>query len=309
LTEGKKEEVPVRLLIVEDEDMLRETLAGIVRGDQAFKLVATATNADEAIVMADQFKPDVALVDVNVPGGGGVRATVGIRTASPLTRVLAVSPFTDPDAVSQMLQAGALGYFLKGTAPKDLLAGLRRAAEGVLPTLTGELTRDGETAPLNEQEAEERWRSRWLHRGDHIRRIIEGDRLSSVYQPILALRNRDIAGAEALARFGQDSPNSPARWFTEADDADLLPELELEAIRRALSAVDLLPPTAFLSVNLSPRTILTGAVEGLLTDELRGRLVVEVADHAPVPDYAAFARAMAPLRAAGTRLAVACASC
>ena len=151
---------------------------------------------------------------------------------------------------------------------------------------------------------EERLRQRWIHRGAHIREVIEGRLLSTVYQPAFDLRDRQVIGIEALARFGQDSDRPPSKWFSEAADVDLLPELELEAIRRAFSAIELLPAPAFLSVNLSPSTIVTGAVEDLVSTDLHGRLVIEIAEHAPVKDYEALRKAMTPLRAMGVRLAV-----
>ena len=292
---------PVRLLIAENENVVRETFGGIVEREKAFDLVATAATADEAVIMASQYRPDVALVDVNVPGGGGVRAAVGIRTASPLTRVLAVSAFSDPEVVSQMLQAGALGYFLRGAAPADLVAGLHRALEGQ-PTVNGR-AHDMSAAPAD-LDVDAKVRARWEQRGEQIREVIQGDRLSAVYQPIFDLRDRRVVGAEALARFGQDSPRPTISWFREAEDADLLAELELEAIRRAISAGSSLAAPAFLSVNLSPKTILAGGLPQLVPRKLAARLVVEIADHATVTDYAAFARALAPLRKAGVRLAV-----
>ena len=292
---------PVRLLIAENQNVVRETFGGIVETEKAFDLVATAATADEAVIMASRYRPDVALVDVNVPGGGGVRAAVGIRTASPLTRVLAVSAFSDPETVSQMLQAGALGYFLRGAAPADLVAGLHRALEGQ-PATDGR-AHDMSAAPAG-RDVDEKVRARWQQHGDQIREVIQGDRLSAVYQPIFDLRDRSVVGAEALARFGQDSPRPTISWFREAEDADMLPELELEAIRRAIGAGSSLAAPAFLSVNLSPRTIMSGGLLSLIPRKLAERLVVEIADQATVSDYGAFATALAPLRAAGVRVAV-----
>jgi EAL domain-containing protein (putative c-di-GMP-specific phosphodiesterase class I)/DNA-binding NarL/FixJ family response regulator len=291
----------VRLLIADDEADVRDSLARIVGGDRTFNLVAAATTADEAIVLAGLLQPELALVGVNV-GGGGVRAAVGIRTASPGTRVLALSAFSDPENVSQMLQAGALGYFVKGTSAADLLAGLHRAAEGEVTPVPDSRSQGHE--PGTEDEVEERLRQRWIRRGEHIREAIDGHLLSRVFQPVFDLRGRRVVGAEALARFGQDSDGAPSTWFSDAADVDLLPELELEAISGAFSAVELLPRAAFVSVNLSPVTILTGAVEELISTDLHGRVVIEISERAPVRDYEALARAMNRLRVIGVRLAV-----
>ena len=297
----RTERTPVRLLLAEDEADIRNSLARIVGGDIGFSLVGSASSADEAIALAARLQPELALIGVNVDGGG-VHAAVGIRTASPQTRVLALSEFSDPDTVSQMLQAGALGYFLKGTPAVDLLAGLHRAAEGGV-TLAPE-SRAERAEPRTDEEVEERVRLRWLSRGSNIREVIDGHLLSAVYQPAFDLSNGRVVGAEALARFGQDSDRPTSKWFSEAANVDLLPELELAAIRRAFSAIQLLPQPAFLSVNLSPATIVTGAVQDLVSAELHQRLVVEISERAPVKDYEALRKAMAPLRAIGVRLAV-----
>ena len=288
----------VRLLIAEDQEDVREAIAQVVGADSSFELVATASTADEAVVFASQLKPDLALVGVQVDGGG-VRAAIGIRTVSPQTRVLALSGPGDPDTVSQMLQAGALGYFLQGTPARDLLAGLHRAAQGEVPAVPE--TRREPAVEWTDDELDSRLKQRWISREAPVREVIDGHLLLPVFQPAFDLRDRRIVGVEALARIGTDSP---LKWFSEAADVGLLPELELEAIRRAFSVIKLLPAPAFLAVNLSPSTILTGAVDALVTTRLHGRLVIEVAEHALVRDYAELQRALAPLRAKGVRLAV-----
>ena len=73
-----------------------------------------------------------------------------------------------------------------------------------------------------------------------------------VYQPILDLVTGEVLGAEALARFGTEPHRSPAQWFVEAAEVGLGIQLELAALRRAAEGLPLLPPDAFLSVNLSP---------------------------------------------------------
>ena len=86
-------------------------------------------SADEAIELAGAMKPDVALVDVRMPGGG-VEVVRGIKKCSPSTRVLALSAYDDQATVIKMMSAGAVGYLVKGTSPTEIVEAVRRAARG-----------------------------------------------------------------------------------------------------------------------------------------------------------------------------------
>ncbi len=119
----------LRVLIAEDEEPLRLALCDLVAGQEGMEVVGAAGSAAEAIELAAATKPDVALVDVRMPGGGAevVRAT---KDCSPTTRALALSANDDQATVIQMLSAGAVGYVVKGTSPTEILEAVRRAARG-----------------------------------------------------------------------------------------------------------------------------------------------------------------------------------
>jgi DNA-binding NarL/FixJ family response regulator len=98
-----------------------------VQGDPELLLVGAAADADGAIALAREHKPDTALLDVNMPGGGGVRAAREIRTVSPDTTIIAVSAHDDRNTVLEMLEAGAISYVVKGATREHILHTVRRA--------------------------------------------------------------------------------------------------------------------------------------------------------------------------------------
>ena len=116
---------PLRVLIADDEPVMRALLGAIVGSDPGLELVAQAVDADEAIALAVEHHPDVALLDVEMPGGGGVRAARAILTADPGVRVLALSGHATDAARSAMEAAGATGYVIKGALPADVARAIR----------------------------------------------------------------------------------------------------------------------------------------------------------------------------------------
>src|SRR5574341_425480 len=131
----------IRVLIAEDEPSVREAMADLVSSDPAMDVVGAARDADEAIEMARAQRPDVALIDVKMPGGGGPRATREIRRESPQTQVVALSAYEDRRTVLEMLRAGVVGYVVKGTSADEILYTIRRSMRGQ-GSLSVEITAD-----------------------------------------------------------------------------------------------------------------------------------------------------------------------
>jgi signal transduction histidine kinase len=119
----------IRVLIAEDEEVVRDALAELIDSDPDLEVIALATDADEAVALAERERPDVAFVDVKMPGGGA-RATREIRAGSSNTRMIAFSAYEDRSTVLQMLRAGVVGYIVKGTPSSEVLEAVHRAAQG-----------------------------------------------------------------------------------------------------------------------------------------------------------------------------------
>jgi len=116
-----------RVLIADDDRFMRTALAAGLRTE--FEVVATAADALEAIVLAEQHQPDAAIVDVDMPGGGGLHATRGIRNCSPRTAVVVLSGNESERTAGEAIDAGAATYVRKGTPRAELARAVRTAIE------------------------------------------------------------------------------------------------------------------------------------------------------------------------------------
>jgi DNA-binding NarL/FixJ family response regulator len=119
----------IRVLIADDEPALRHAIGELVEAEPELELVGSAAAAAEAAALARETRPDVAVLDVRMPGGG-LEATRLIAEASPETAVLALSAYEDRATVIAMLQAGAVGYLVKGVPPEEIVDAIRRASRG-----------------------------------------------------------------------------------------------------------------------------------------------------------------------------------
>lgn len=293
---------PVRVLVAEDDASVGAFLAALIRQDVSLELAGVAPDTDAAIALAAETRPDVALLDVNMPGGGGVRATREILRLSPGTQVVALSGDEDRRTVLEMVRGGAAGYLVKGLPLGELVAAIHRAARGesVLSPTAATSVVDEVATRLRHEELEAAVRSTRLER---VRSLLRGD-LQIAFQPIVDLRWRRTVGYEALARFPLERERGPSFWFAEAEAVGLRAELELKAVRLALEALPDLPSKTYLGLNVSPDVLVTSELAGALRAAPLSRLVLEVTEHAAVEDYEALGRALGTIRAAGARLAI-----
>ncbi|HLF70438.1 MAG TPA: response regulator, partial [Actinomycetota bacterium] len=139
-SEATKETVleQISVLIAEDDTTVREALADLIDAEESLQLIGSAKDASEAIDLARKYRPDVALVDVKMPGGGGSRAAREIIISCPSTRVIALSAYDDRMTIVELLRAGASGYLVKGEST-DVLETIRRAMRGEV-AISAELT-------------------------------------------------------------------------------------------------------------------------------------------------------------------------
>jgi EAL domain-containing protein (putative c-di-GMP-specific phosphodiesterase class I) len=138
-----------------------------------------------------------------------------------------------------------------------------------------------------------------------IEQVLADGAFHPVYQPIRDFVNGTTMGFEALSRFAGKEPPTPDQWFADAFAAGLGPQLEVAAVRAALADAHHLPPQVYLSVNVSPTTILDNGFGALLCEAAHERRVVlEITEHAAVQDYVALETALRPLRAQGVALAI-----
>lgn len=129
----------VRVLVAEDDAEMQQALCELIEDCAGLELIGLAEDADSAASMAASERPDVALLDVRMPGGGGLRAARLIRQRAPGTRLVAFSAYSDRATVSQMLRAGAVEYLVKGLHDDRIIDALRRTGRGVIGLPVAEL--------------------------------------------------------------------------------------------------------------------------------------------------------------------------
>jgi len=121
---------PIRILIADDHPHFRDGLRALLASDSSLEVVGDAGDGEEAISLAADLQPDVILMDLGMPGVGGIEATRRILRTSPHIAILVISMFEDEDSVFAALQAGARGYLLKGALKAEILRSIRAVASG-----------------------------------------------------------------------------------------------------------------------------------------------------------------------------------
>jgi DNA-binding NarL/FixJ family response regulator len=123
----------IRVLVAEDHAIVRRGLEQLLAGFDEVEVVGSAANGAEAVELAARRHPDVVLMDLVMPDLGGVEATRRIVGADSDVKVVVLTSFSDRRAITEALDAGAIGYLLKDGEPDDLLRGIRAAAAGESP--------------------------------------------------------------------------------------------------------------------------------------------------------------------------------
>jgi DNA-binding NarL/FixJ family response regulator len=122
----------IRVLIVDDHAIIRDGIRALLQLAEDMEVVGEAADGRTAVDMCERLRPDVALIDIAMPGLGGLEATLEIRRQSPDTKVIVLSQYEDREYVRRFLKAGVAGYLLKKTAGAELTAGIRAAYRGGL---------------------------------------------------------------------------------------------------------------------------------------------------------------------------------
>lgn len=120
----------IRVFLADDHAVVRKGIEALLGTEEGMEIVGTAANGEEAIVGYNYLKPDVILLDLQMPKKGGIETIVEIKERDPQARILILTSFSDDEKVFAAIKAGAMGYILKDASPHELLAAIRNVYEG-----------------------------------------------------------------------------------------------------------------------------------------------------------------------------------
>ncbi|GIH16990.1 response regulator [Rugosimonospora africana] len=123
-------DTPIRVLLADDEAVIRAGVRAILSADPAIEVVAEAADGREAVDLARRHRPQVALLDIRMPRLDGLAAATEIRRLVPETAAVMLTTFGEDDYIARALDGGASGFLLKSGDPRDLIAGVRAVAGG-----------------------------------------------------------------------------------------------------------------------------------------------------------------------------------
>lgn len=293
-------------VLVVDDNLSNVQLLVALLERAGLRKVRSATAAEDAMKLARASEPDLVLLDLHMPKIDGYAVLEELAASSEYVPVLVLTADTTKDAAHRALALGARDFLTKPFDATEVVLRVRnlletrhlyKALRSHNTALAGELAR---------QSAREQQLKR-AH-DEHLTRIegvLECDNaMSVVFQPIVDLATRAVVGLEALSRFAGEPLRSPDLWFEEATSVGLGPDLEMKAVRRAVSQLSRIPEDAFLAVNVSPELVLSHKLDELADDTICPRLVLELTEHIAVDDYGPVHDRMAALRERGARVAV-----
>jgi DNA-binding NarL/FixJ family response regulator len=151
------EQTPIRVLMVDDHPLLREGIAAVIEGQPDLAVVGEATNGREAIEMFRSCRPDVVLMDLQMPVMGGIEAIAAIRAEFPEARIVVLTTYKGDTQALRAFQAGASGYLLKSMLRKELLETIRAVHAGrkrIPPEIASEMAEHHTDDALSQREIE-----------------------------------------------------------------------------------------------------------------------------------------------------------
>lgn len=149
---------PIRVLVADDHSVVREGIRTVLEAVDGFDVVAEATNGNQALELIEEFDPDVAILDLTMPGLSGIDVITRLRERAARTSVLILSMHDHPEYVLGAVRAGADGYLLKSAGPADVREAVRAVAEG-REAFSGRVTQQLSSA-LRDEAARETSRDR-----------------------------------------------------------------------------------------------------------------------------------------------------
>lgn len=148
--------MPIQILIADDHGVLRAGLRALLSAESNLKVVGEAGDGDEALRLANQLRPDIVLLDVTMPGPGGIEVTRRLKESLPETRVLILTLHEDTSLLREALRVGAAGYIIKRAVDVELITAIHAVSRGemyIYPALTHALLKGLSPTTANKNSA------------------------------------------------------------------------------------------------------------------------------------------------------------
>ena len=230
-TESPEQTSPIRVAVADDEETVVDVLRALIGSDPSLRFVGAAHNAEDAIELTVRERPDVVLLDVRMPGGGGLRATREITKRCAPTKVVALSAHEDSDTVIGMISAGASAYVPKGDSTDKILRTIHRTIDAnyMLTEQQPPLTHVPPMLPRRTQQS------------TAVAKAILDGAITAEFEPIADLATGRIVGVDARPRVATLPHRPYDNWLADAEAVDLLLDVEMAAFRASLSALSVDP--------------------------------------------------------------------
>jgi EAL domain-containing protein (putative c-di-GMP-specific phosphodiesterase class I)/DNA-binding NarL/FixJ family response regulator len=237
----------IRVAVADDEETVVDVLRTLIGSDPTLRFVGAANDAEAAIDVALRERPDVILVDVRMPGGGGVRAVREITKRCPPTKIVALSAHEDANTVIGMISAGAHAYVRKAESTEKILRTIHRTVDRPVdgPQSLPAKPRLALIAPPLPRPDE---------RGPRVARAILDGQITAEFDPIVDLGTGRTIGFDVRSRVATLPLRSYDSWRADAEAADLQLDFELAAFRAATRALREIPSDLFIEFEVSPNT-------------------------------------------------------
>ncbi len=288
---------PIRVLVADDEETVVDVLRALIGSDPSLRFVGAASNAEDAIELTVRERPDVVLLDVRMPGGGGLRATREITKRCAPTKVVALSAHEDSDTVIGMISAGASAYVPKGDPTDKILRTIHRTidADYVMAEQQTQLTLVSPMLPRRTQQSTA-----------VAKAILEGT-ITAEFEPIADVAKGRIVGLDARPRVATLPHRSYDTWLADAEAADLLLDVEMAAFRASLTALPMVPDDLFLEFEVTQSTATEARFRRAIRRAIAPRIVLGFSPlsstDAPALEATDPGGILATLRGRGVRIA------
>jgi DNA-binding NarL/FixJ family response regulator len=296
-TERAEETSPIRVLVADDEETVVDVLRALIGSDPSLHFVGAAHNAEDAIELALRERPDVVLLDVRMPGGGGLRAAREISRRCAPTKVVALSAHEDSDTVIGMISAGANAYVPKGDSTDKILRTIHRTIDANYASTEQppQLTLISPLLPRRTQQS------------TAVAKAILDGAITVEFEPIEDLATGRVVGFDARPRVATLPHRSYDNWLADAEAADLLLDMEMAAFRASLLGLAAIPDDLFLEFEVTPTTLTEARFRRAIRRPIGARIVLGLSPLAPV-DASVLGAAgpsgiLATLRGRGVRIA------